>query len=205
MNGTAHTYKSYATFLCYQVRRRVVEWGSLRAERAGAALRTSTLYVPSAARLAPTPRLLPPPSPPRPPAQKSSVCSPYTYQNITDVTGAVIGGGFMPNPRSVYNEEMLPRYQTQTTFLKNGLNNAASFGNGAQRRQRRAGRRGARTAPKPPASTTSSPCLVVQSSARSSSASWVRVAATATRRRNRVCSATRGASRHGGAKARSPP
>ena len=80
VNGTAHTYKSYTTFLCYQ---------------------------------------------------KSSVCSPYTYQNVTDGAGNVIGGGFAPNPNSVYNSEMLPRYQTQTTFLKNGLNNAASFGNGA--------------------------------------------------------------------------
>lgn len=87
VNGTAHTYKSYTTFLCYQ---------------------------------------------------KSSVCSPYTYQNVTDGAGNVVGGGFAPNPNSVYTSEMLPRYQTQTTFLKNGLNNAASFGNGACARRARA-------------------------------------------------------------------
>ena len=56
---------------------------------------------------------------------KNSRCSPMTYQNTTDpVTGAVTGGGFAPNPNSIYDDEIRPRYQLQTTYLKNGLNNA---------------------------------------------------------------------------------
>ena len=61
--------------------------------------------------------------------QKSSVCAPNHYVNITDVNGVPIGGQWVPNPASQYDPEMMPLYQTQTTFLKNGLNNAASFGN----------------------------------------------------------------------------
>ena len=72
MNGTKHSFTSYATFECYQ---------------------------------------------------KSTVCAPLMYANTTDALGNVIGGGWITNPKTQYTDEMLPRYQTQTTFLKNGLNN----------------------------------------------------------------------------------
>lgn len=44
-------------------------------------------------------------------------CIPVVYSNTT--------AGFIPRTGTTYTEEMLPRYQAQTTDLKNGVNNAA--------------------------------------------------------------------------------
>ena len=58
--------------------------------------------------------------------QKSGLCSPLYYVNVTE-SGVPTSGAWVPNPATQFNSEMVPLYQTQTTYLKNGLNNACEW------------------------------------------------------------------------------
>jgi PHS family inorganic phosphate transporter-like MFS transporter len=61
-------------------------------------------------------------------ATLTSYFSAYCTQGVACLPSIYAGGAWVPNPNSTWSPALTPRYQLQTTELKNGVSNAALIG-----------------------------------------------------------------------------